>query len=87
MSSYPALYKCPGIRLIGIGEDLRRIMGKAVMLILRPDVLKSTGYQQMCAGQDAGCEVAIHVVRDLYDLARTDLYKLTPVMLLTSSIL
>ena len=65
------LDKCPGIRPIGIGEVLRRIMGKAVMSILRPDVLKSTGYQQMCAGQEAGCEVAIHAVRDLYDLDST----------------
>ena len=41
------------------------------MSILRPDVLKSTGYKQMCAGQEAGGEVAIHAVRDLYDLDST----------------
>ena len=46
-----SLDTCPGIRPIGICEVLRRIMGKAFMSILRPDVPKSTGYQQMCAGQ------------------------------------
>ena len=54
------LDKCPGIRPIGIGEVLRRIIGKAVVSILKPDILNSTGYTQLCAGQEAGCEVAFH---------------------------
>lgn len=35
------------------------------MIIVKPDILNSTGYQQMCDGQETGCEVAIHA-----DLAR-----------------
>ena len=62
------LDKAPGIRPIGIGEVLRRIIGKAVMTVIKPDILNATGYQQLCAGQNAGCEVAIHAVRDLFEL-------------------
>ena len=65
------LDKCPGIRPIDVGEVLRRIMGKAVMKVLRSDIVQACGYQQLCAGQEAGCEVAIHAVRDLYDLDST----------------
>ena len=31
----------PGIRPIGIGETLRRIVGKSVMSILKPDIQKA----------------------------------------------
>ena len=54
------LDKQPGVRPIGIGEVLRRIIGKAVMKVIKPDVLAAIGYEQLCAGQEAGCEVAIH---------------------------
>lgn len=63
--------KCPGVRPIGVGEVLHRIMGKAVMLIVKPDILNSTGYEQMCAGQEGGCEVAIHAVHDLFECDST----------------
>jgi hypothetical protein len=66
------LDKSPGVRPIGIGEVLRRIMGKAVMYVVRPDVIQATGYTQLCAGQEAGCEVAIHAVRDLFEEDETD---------------
>lgn len=60
------LDKRPGLRPIGIGEVLRRIMGKSVMAILKRDVIESAGYEQLCAGIEAGCEVAIHVVREMF---------------------
>ena len=61
------LDKDPGVRPIGVGEVLRRIVGKAVMVIVKPEILNATGYQQLCIGQEAGCEVAIHAVRDLFE--------------------
>ena len=61
------LDKSPGVRPIGIGEVLRRIIGKAVMTIVKPDILAATGYSQLCAGQEAGCEIAVHTVIDLYE--------------------
>ena len=62
------LSKNPGVRPIGIGEVLRRIIGKAVMSILRKDILLVTsGNLQLCAGQKSGCEIAIHAAADLFD--------------------
>ena len=61
------LDKQPGVRPIGIGEVLRRIIGKAVMKVIKPDVLAATGYEQLCAGQEAGCEVAVHAIRDIFE--------------------
>ena len=46
------------MRLIGVGEVPRRIMAKAVMSILKDDVLKAAAPLQVCAGQDGGCEAA-----------------------------
>ena len=50
------LDKCPGVRPIGIGEVHRRIIAKAVMSFLKPDILEASGSLQLCAGQPAGCE-------------------------------
>ena len=61
------LDKQPGVRPIGIGEVLRRIIGKVVMKLLKRDVLKATGSLQLCAGQDAGSEAAIHSVYDMFN--------------------
>ena len=60
------LDKSPGVRPIGIGDILRRIIGKAVMAVIKPDVLEATGCAKLCTGQEAGCEVAVHAVKDLY---------------------
>ena len=60
------LDKCPGIRSIGIGEVLRRIIGKTVMCTLKQDVCKSVGNLQTCGGQQAGVEAAIHAMHNVY---------------------
>ena len=61
------LDKCPGLRPIGIGEVLHRIMGKSVMSVLKQDIIEAAGYEQLCTGIEAGCEVAIHAVRDMFE--------------------
>ena len=43
-----------GIRPIGIGEVLRRIIGKAIIAEIKPEIMKSAGCLQLCAGQKAG---------------------------------
>ena len=53
------LHKSPGIRPIGVGEVLRRIIGKAILTVLKSDILNVTGYQQLCAGLELGCEIAV----------------------------
>ena len=60
------LNKCPGVRPIGIGEVVRRIIGKAVMKIVKHDLQDAVGTLQLCAGQDAGCEVAIHAMTQIF---------------------
>ena len=60
------LYKCPGVRPIGI-EVLRRIIGKCVMKTLKVDVEESVGNIQTCGGQQAGIEAAIHAMQEIYN--------------------
>ena len=60
------LDKSPGLRPIGIGEVLRRIIGKSVMSIIRDDVGIAAGSLQLCAGQPSGCEAAVHAVREIF---------------------
>ena len=57
------LDKCPGVRPVGIGEVIRRIVGKAVMKVVKNDLQNAIGTTQLCAGQDAGCEAAIHAMQ------------------------
>ena len=58
--------KNPGLRPIGIGEELRRISGKVVMMISKQDVMKAAGSLQVCAGQEVGVEAAIHAVHNIF---------------------
>ena len=57
------LDKCPGVRSIGIGDTARRIITKAVLVIVRGDIQDAAGSVQLCTGQASGCEAAIHSVR------------------------
>ena len=67
------LEKAPsGIRPIGIGEVLRRIVGKAIVTEIKGDIMESAGSLQLCAGQKAGCEAAAHAMREIYAEESTD---------------
>ena len=66
------LDKRPGVRPIGVCETVRRIMGKAVMSIVGRDVLLAAGPLQLCAGQTAGSEAAIHAMSQIFDDAGSD---------------
>jgi hypothetical protein len=66
------LDKCPGVRPIGIGEAYRRITGKTIVAYLKVPILKATGATQLCAGQEAGCEAAIHAMLQLFEADETD---------------
>ena len=66
------LDKSPGVRPIGVSEVLRRIVGKAVMEILRTDLLTGAGPCQLSGGHEAGAEAAVHVIRSTFEDAETD---------------
>ena len=61
------LDKSPGVRSIGVGEVLQRVIGKAILRVLKSDILNVTGYQQLCTGLESGCEIAVHAVVDLFE--------------------
>ena len=61
-----ALDKCPGVRPIGVAEVVRRLLGKAIPSLAGTDVQHAAGAIQLCAGQEAGCEAAIHSIRTIF---------------------
>ena len=54
-------------RPIGIGEVLRGIIGKAVMPVVKKEVVQAAGSIQVCAGQVTGVESAVHNMVDLLE--------------------
>ena len=60
------LDKNPGLRPIGVGEVLGRIIGKVVMTSLREEIISSVGSLQVCAGHEGGCEAAVHAMRTVF---------------------
>ena len=62
-----ALDKSPGVRPIGIGESLRRLIGKVVCFLTRDDAEAACGVSQLCAGLKCGAEGAVHVACDLFE--------------------
>ena len=66
------LDKNPGVRPIGICEVSRRIIGKAVLSIVNPEIQRAAGSLQLCAGQPCGIEAAIHAMRSIYEDPDTD---------------
>ena len=67
-----ALDKNPGVRPIGICEVVRRILAKAALSIISGDIMEVAGPLQLCAGQSAGVEAAIHAVRSWYEEEATE---------------
>ena len=62
-----ALDKCPGVRPIGVGETLRRLISNAILRVTHDDILKAVGSRQLYAGQEAACEAGIHAMRNLFE--------------------
>ena len=56
----------PGIRPIGVGEVLRRIIGKVIASVVKNDVMESIGSLHVCAGQEAGSEAAVYAIREIF---------------------
>ena len=66
------LDKKPGVRPIGIGEVIRRIIGKAVSWLLKEEIKEAAGPLQTCAGHKGGSEAAIHAMKEIFSQEDTD---------------
>ena len=60
------------VRPIGVGKVLRRIMGKCVTKVIKPDVIDASGSIQVCAGHKSGSEAAIHAMREIFEHDNSD---------------
>ena len=56
------LSKNLSVRLIGIGEVLRRVIGKTINWVLKDDMQEATGLLHTATGLKAGAEAAIHAM-------------------------
>ena len=60
------------VRPIGVGEVIRRLIGKCVSKIGKQDVIDTSGATQECAGYKSGSEAAIHAMHDIFESDETD---------------
>ena len=60
------------VRPIGVGEVIRRIIGKCVMKVIKPDVIDASGSLQACAGLKSGNEAAVHAMHSIFEADETD---------------
>ena len=66
------LDKKPGIRPIGVGETLRRICGRTITTLLKPEIVECTAPLQACGGLKGGVEAAVHGIRRIFEDTETD---------------
>ena len=66
------LDKNPGVRPIGIGESLRRVVGKVISWTIKSDAMEAAGPLQVSAGIKSGSEGAVHAVRNMFDEPDTE---------------
>ena len=57
----------PGVRPIGVGEVLRRIVCKATLNLVQEDVQDAVGSLQLCVGNDSGCDATVHALRTIFE--------------------
>ena len=69
------LDKSPGVRPIGIGEVLRRIIGKSISRHATNEIKEAAGPLQTCASHGAGAEAAIHAMRKTFEMEGTGGWK------------
>ena len=66
------LDKNPGVRPIGVGEVLRRIIGRSFLKCLSNDLKLLGQSDQLCLGQKCGIEHAIHALRHEFETPQAE---------------
>ena len=51
---------------IGLGEVVRRIIGKSVMQTIKHNLQDTVRFLQLSVGQDVGCEAAFHALKQIF---------------------
>ena len=59
-------------RPIRVGEVIRRVIGKCVTKVTKPDIGESSGSLQVCSGHKFGSETAVHAMNSLFQHKETD---------------
>ena len=62
----------PGVGPTGIGEVLRHLVGKLLILVIKDDITESAGRIQTCTSIKAGIEAAIHTMRRVFEDMKTE---------------
>ena len=65
-------HKNPGIRPVGVGEVLRRIVGNTIAGFLKEEIKEAAGPLQVCAGHSTGSEAAVHAMSQVFVEEGTD---------------
>ena len=60
------------VRQIGVGEVIRRIIGKCVTKVTKQDIIEASCSLQVCAGSKSGSEAAIQAMHNVFEADNTD---------------
>ena len=51
---------------------MRKITGRAIISIIKDDIQAAAGIVQLCASQEAGCEAAVHAMKQVFESPDAD---------------
>ena len=57
----------PGVKPMGVGEFLRRLIGKLIIGVIKEGIITAAGPLQTCSGLKVGIESAIHAMRKVFE--------------------
>ena len=60
------------LRPVGIGESIRRLLGKAIMSATRDGLQQACGAVQACSGMSGACEAAARSLQEMWDETGTE---------------
>ena len=66
------LDKNPGVRPIGMGEVLRRIIGKTISTMFKEQIKEAAGSLQVCAGHSSGAKASVLAMSQVFEEDGTD---------------